>query len=194
MKKKRMPWLSACSALLIAFGGLMSGCADNQDASDASPGQVQTSPSDAGTAEEALADSAAAGQDASSHSGKPAGGTSSEGQAAADDADVERVLKSIETGNGYQKKIELLKDGGKRVTITDPNGKATVRKVEYEGIVSAVNGSQVTVQLDRGGEKTLDVPNHIAVDDETGQGFKAGREIEWDVDQDGAILKIELED
>ncbi|WII38349.1 hypothetical protein [Paenibacillus thiaminolyticus] len=195
MNRQRMPWLAACSALLIA-SGLISGCADNQAAPDASlsPAQTQSSPTGAGTPGEAPADSAAAGQDAASNSGTTAGGNASAGQSAADDAEVERVLQSIDTGNGYHKKIELLKDGGKRVTITDPNGKATVRKVEYEGIISAVNGSNVTVQLEHGGEKTIEVGNHMIADDETGQGFKAGTEIEWEVDQDGTILNIELDD
>jgi hypothetical protein len=195
MNRQRMPWLAACSALLIA-SGLISGCADNQAAPDASPspGQAQSSPTAAGTPGEAPADSAAAGQDAASNSDSTAGGNSSAGQSAADNAEVERVLKSMDTGNGYHKKIELLKDGGKRVTITDPNGKATVRKVEYEGMISAVDGSSVTVQLEHGGEKTIEVGNHMIVDDETGQGFKVGTEIEWDVDQDGTILNIELDD
>lgn len=148
----------------------------------------------AGTPGEAPADSAAAGQDAASNSDTTAGANSSAGQSAADDAEVERVLQSIDTGNGYHKKIELLKDGGKRVTITDPNGKATVRKVEYEGMISAVNGSNVTVQLQHGGEKTIEVGNHMSADDETGQDFKAGTEIEWEVDQDGTILNIEFDD
>lgn len=195
MNRHRMPWLAACSALLIA-SGLISGCADNQAAPDASlsPAQTQTSPTGTGTPGEAPADSAAAGQDAASNSDTTAGANSSAGQSAADDAEVERVLQSIDTGNGYHKKIELLKDGGKRVTITDPNGKATVRKVEYEGMISAVDGSNVTVQLQHGGEKTIEVGNHMFADDETGQGFKAGTEIEWDVDQDGTILNIELDD
>ncbi|CAH8706444.1 hypothetical protein M5W83_02460 [Paenibacillus thiaminolyticus] len=195
MNRQRMPWLAACSALLIA-SGLISGCADNQAAPDASlsPAQTQSSPTGAGTPGEAPADSAAAGQDAASNSDTTAGGNSSAGQSAADDAEVERVLQSIDTGNGCHKKIELLKDGGKRVTITDPNGKATVRKVEYEGMISAVDGSSVTVQLEHGGEKTIEVGNHMIADDETGQGFKAGTEIEWDVDQDGTILNIELDD
>ncbi|RJG21776.1 hypothetical protein [Paenibacillus thiaminolyticus] len=195
MNRQRMLWLAACSALLIA-SGLMSGCADNQAAPDASPspGQAQSSPTAAGTRGEAPADSAAAGQDAASNYDSTAGGNSSAGESAADDAEVEQVLKSIDTGNGYHKKIELLKDGGKRVTITDPNGKATVRKVEYEGMISAVDGSSVTVQLEHGGEKTIEVGNHMIVDDETGQGFKAGTGIEWDVDQDGTILNIELDD
>ncbi|MGG4398180.1 hypothetical protein ABEX25_28315 [Paenibacillus thiaminolyticus] len=195
MNRQRMPWLAACSALLIA-SGLISSCADNQAAPDASlsPAQTQSSPTGAGTPGEAPADSTAAGQDAASNSDTTTGGNSSAGQSAADDAEVERVLKSMDTGNGYHKKIELLKGGGKRVTVTDPNGKATVRKVEYEGMISAVDGSNVTVQLEHGGEKTIEVGNHMIADDETGQGFKVGTEIEWDVDQDGTILNIELDD
>lgn len=195
MNRQRMPWLAACSALLIA-SGLMSGCADNQAAPDASlsPAQTHSSPAGAGTPGEAPADSAPGGQDAASNSDTTAAANTSAEESGADDAEVERVLKSMDTGNGYHKKVELLKDGGKRVTITDPNGKPTVRKVEYEGIISTVDGSNVTVQLEHGGEKTIEVGNHMIADDETGQGFKVGTEIEWDVDQDGTILNIELDD
>lgn len=63
-----------------------------------------------------------------------------------------------------------------------------------KGMISAVDGSNVTVQLHHGGEKTVEVGNHMIADDETGQGFKVGTEIEWDVDQDGTILNIELDD
>jgi hypothetical protein len=67
-------------------------------------------------------------------------------------ADVERLIESIDTGHGYHKKIELLKDDGKRMTITGPNGKKKVRKVEYEDVSSEVNGSKLTVQLEYGGD------------------------------------------
>ncbi|MDG0876101.1 hypothetical protein L5D93_28285 [Paenibacillus thiaminolyticus] len=50
----------------------------------------------------------------------------------------------------------------------------------YEGVSSEVNGSQLTVQLEHGGEKTIDVSSRGPIDDETGQGFKAGVEIEWE--------------
>ncbi|TDL50415.1 hypothetical protein E2R60_23105 [Paenibacillus dendritiformis] len=195
MNKQRIPWLTVCAALLIAFSGLMSGCTDGK-APDASlsPGQDQTNPQGGGLANETPAVPPPSGQEEASNENDPGRSGKPDDQAAAEDADVERVIQSIDTGNGYHKKIELLKDGGKRVTITDPNGKATVRKIEYEGTISSVSGSEVTVQLEHGGEKTIEIPQNIIVDDETGQGFKIGTEIEWVVDPDGTIRKVQLDD
>lgn len=134
------------------------------------------------------------GQEEASNENEPVRSGKPDDQSAAEEADVERVIQSIDTGNGYHKKIELLKDGGKRVTITDPNGNATVRKIEYEGTISSVSGSEITVQLEHGGEKTIEIPPNIIVDDETGQGFKIGTEIEWVVDPVGTIRKVQLDD
>ncbi|MBG9795757.1 hypothetical protein ABD76_26195 [Paenibacillus dendritiformis] len=195
MNKKRIPWMTGFAAVLIAFSGLMYGCADNKAAPDTTlpPGQTQTQPQRGGASDETPAVPSPSGQDEASNGGNAVRSDKPDDQSPAE-PDVERVIQSIDTGNGYHKKIELLKDGGKRVTITDPNGNATVRKIEYEGTISSVSGSEVTVQLEHGGEKTIKIPQNIIVDDETGQGFKIGTEIEWVVDPDGTILKVQLDD
>lgn len=107
---------------------------------------------------------------------------------------IKRVIKEVALKDGYHKKIELLTDGGKRVTITDPNQTIVLQQIEYEGIINAVNGEQVTVQVEGGGEQTLTIPSHVVIEDEENLGLKQGVEIDWTVNAEGQIESVELED
>ncbi|MHA0857441.1 hypothetical protein [Paenibacillus sp. CMAA1364] len=107
---------------------------------------------------------------------------------------VKRVLNDVMIKNKYRKKVELLSDGGKHVTITDPNGEVVIQKIEYDGVIQSVQGNQVTVKVDQGGQQTITIPNNIVIDDEDNFGLNKGVEIEWEVDTDGQILSVELDD
>ncbi|GGH15135.1 hypothetical protein [Paenibacillus segetis] len=110
------------------------------------------------------------------------------------DVKVKKVLVDTTIKKDYHKKVELLTDGGKRVTITDPKGEIVLRQLEYDGIIQAVNGNQVTVQVEHGGQQTLTIPSHIVIEDEDNLGLNKGVEIEWTVDTDGQIQSVELDD
>ena len=107
---------------------------------------------------------------------------------------IKRVIKEVTLKDGYHKKIELLTDGGKRVTITDPNQTIVLQQIEYEGIITAVNGDQVTVQVEGGGEQTLTIPSNVVIEDEDKLGLNKGVEIDWTVNAEGQIESVELED
>lgn len=108
---------------------------------------------------------------------------------------VKRVIKEISINNeGYHKKIELLTDGGKRITITDANQNIVLQQIEYEGKITAVNGKQVTVKVDGGAEQTITIPEEVIIEDEDHLGLNKGVEIEWTVNADGQIESVELED
>lgn len=107
---------------------------------------------------------------------------------------VTKVIKDITIDQNKHKRVELLSDGGKRVLITDPNGNILVGKIEYEGKILAVNGRQVTVQVDRGTQKTITIPNHIDIEDDNNLGLNKGVDIEWELDLSGTIQDVELED
>ncbi|WP_340011937.1 hypothetical protein MHI32_04160 [Paenibacillus sp. FSL H7-0690] len=107
---------------------------------------------------------------------------------------VQRVIKEVSLKDNYHKKVELLTDGGKRVTITDPNQKIVLQQIEYDGRITAVKGKQVTVQVEGGKEQTLTIPDHIVIEDEDKLGLNNGVEIEWTVNADGQIESVELDD
>ncbi|WP_144025004.1 hypothetical protein [Paenibacillus odorifer] len=107
---------------------------------------------------------------------------------------IQRVIKDVSLKDNYHKKVELLTDGGKRVTITDPNHKIVLQQIEYDGRITAVKGKQVTVQVEGGKEQTLTIPDHIVIEDEDKLGLNNGVEIEWTVNADGQIESVELDD
>ncbi|MEK4291673.1 hypothetical protein [Paenibacillus sp. FSL R5-0914] len=119
-------------------------------------------------------------------------GTNTEGLAA--DVSVQRVIKEVTLKDGYHKKIELLTDGGKRVTITDPSQKIVLQQIEYDGKITTSNGKQVTVKVEGGGEQTLTIPDHVVIEDEDKLGLMPGVDIEWTVNAEGQIESVELED
>lgn len=106
---------------------------------------------------------------------------------------VTKVIKDVALQNNYHKKVDLLSDGGKRVTITDSNGRLVTLYLEYDGIIQAVNGDEVTVQVERGGEQTLTIPSEVVIEDEDHVGLNKGVEIEWVVNSNGQIESVELE-
>ncbi|GAA0137439.1 hypothetical protein YSY43_42800 [Paenibacillus sp. YSY-4.3] len=107
---------------------------------------------------------------------------------------VQRVIKDITLNNNYHKKIELLTDGGKRVTITDASGGLVLLNLEYEGTILGASGRVVTVQLDHGGQQTITIPDNLTIEDDDNLGLNKGVEIEWAVDADGNIQSVELDD
>lgn len=119
-------------------------------------------------------------------------GTNTEGLPA--DVSVQRVIKEVTLKDGYHKKIELLTDGGKRVTITDPSQKIVLQQIEYDGKITTSNGKQVTVKVEGGGEQTLTIPEHVVIEDEDKLGLMPGVDIEWTVNAEGQIESVELED
>ncbi len=107
---------------------------------------------------------------------------------------VKKVIKDTKINNGYHKKTELLTDGGKLKTIRDSNNNIIEQYIEYEGIIMKVNGNKVEVQVKHGENRTLNIPDEIVIEDEDGVGLKQGIEIEWEVNMDGSIQSVELED
>lgn len=161
----RIGWRVQASALfLVIIGILLSGCG-NQTGSRAQEAVPQAESS------------------TSSDNASPDAGVT-----------VKKVLNDIQQHDNYHKKVELLTDGGKRVTITNASGEVVVYKLEYEGRILAVNGAEVTVQVDQGEEKTITIPEQIIVEDDDQLGLNPGVEIEWEVDADGNIQSVELED
>ncbi|MEK4037126.1 hypothetical protein NYE44_04275 [Paenibacillus sp. FSL L8-0493] len=107
---------------------------------------------------------------------------------------IQRVIKDVSLKDSYHKKVELLSDGGKRVTITDQNQKNVLQQIEYDGRITAVKDKQITVQVEGGKEQTLTIPDHIVIEDEDKLGLNNGVEIEWTVNADGQIESVELDD
>lgn len=107
---------------------------------------------------------------------------------------VKKVIKDEAIKNNYRKKVELLTDGGKRITITDASDKIVLRNLEYEGIITEATGNQVTVQVKNGGQQTLTIPSQVVIEDEDNLGLNKGVEIEWTLNTDGQIESVELED
>ncbi|MEK5478012.1 hypothetical protein NYE70_13890 [Paenibacillus sp. FSL R5-0407] len=107
---------------------------------------------------------------------------------------VKKTIQDITLKNNYHKKIELLTDGGKRVKITDANGGIVVLNLEYEGTILKADGKKVTVQVDQGEQKTITIPDTIVIEDDDHLGLNKGVEIEWNVDADGNIQSVELDD
>lgn len=106
---------------------------------------------------------------------------------------IKKMLKDITLKNNFRKKVDLLTDGGKRVIITDANGGLVTLYLEYEGSIQAVQGDEVTVQVEQGGEQTLTIPSEVIIEDEEYVGLNKGVEIEWVVNSDGQIESVELE-
>lgn len=119
-------------------------------------------------------------------------GTNSEGLPAG--VSVQRVIKEVALKDGYHKKIELLTDGGKRVTITDATQKIVLQQIEYDGKITTSNGKQVTVKVEGGGEQSITIPEHVVIEDEDKLGLMPGVDIEWTVNAEGQIESVELED
>ncbi|WP_339244938.1 hypothetical protein [Paenibacillus sp. FSL F4-0243] len=119
-------------------------------------------------------------------------GTNTEGLPAG--VSVKRVIKEVALKDGYHKKIELLTDGGKRVTITDATQKIVLQQIEYDGKITTSNGKQVTVKVEGGGEQSITIPDHVVIEDEDMLGLMPGVDIEWTVNAEGQIESVELED
>ncbi|MGE7615798.1 hypothetical protein [Paenibacillus sp. NPDC101420] len=119
-------------------------------------------------------------------------GTNTEGLPAG--VSVKRVIKEVALKDGYHKKIELLTDGGKRVTITDATQKIVLQQIEYDGKITTSNGKQVTVRVEGGGEQSITIPDHVVIEDEDMLGLMPGVDIEWTVNAEGQIESVELED
>ncbi|WP_438349670.1 hypothetical protein ACP8HI_03060 [Paenibacillus sp. FA6] len=170
--------------LLICIFTLLSGCSKAQPESQGSTPLVETPPPTVSntnnTTEQPNSQSGSTVSDDTE--GIPAGVT------------IKKIIKDEVIKNGYRKKVELLSDGGKRMTITDSNHGIVMRHLEYDGVILAVKGNEVTVQVERGGQQTLTIPNDIVIDDEDKLGLNKGVEIEWEVDTDGQILSVELDD
>lgn len=107
---------------------------------------------------------------------------------------VKKVIKDEAIKNNYRIKVELLTDGGKRITITDASDKIVLRNLEYEGLITEATGNKVTVQVKNGGQQTLNIPSQIVIEDEDNLGLNKGVEIEWTLNTDGQIESVELED
>lgn len=106
---------------------------------------------------------------------------------------IKRIIKTVTTDYGYKKQVELLSDGGKRVTLTAPDGTRSVRYIEYDGVITAVNNKTLSIRVDHGADKTITIPEHATIDDEDAVGFNVGVEIEWTIDDAGQIESIELD-
>lgn len=119
-------------------------------------------------------------------------GTNTEGLPAG--VSVKRVIKEVALKDGYHKKIELLTDGGKRVTIMDANQKIVLQQIEYDGKITTSNGKQVTVKVEGGGEQSITIPDQVVIEDEDKLGLMPGVDIEWTVNAEGQIESVELED
>jgi len=107
---------------------------------------------------------------------------------------VVKVIKDVKLSHHLHKRVELLSDGGKRVTIGKNNGRVFVYYIEYEGVISEVSGRQVTVQFKGGQTKQLNIPEQVVIEDDDQLGLKPGVNIEWEIDRNGEIISAELED
>ncbi|WP_148499850.1 hypothetical protein [Paenibacillus ihumii] len=184
--------------LAISTSVFLSGCANKPQPQSGAQTQPQSGVQDNTPVPEADA-SATNGSNANNSAKQPnqqQNGTAdvSETEALPSGVKVKRVIKDITLKNNYHKKIELLTDGGKRVKITDANGDIVVLKLEYDGRIVEVNGKKVTVQVDHGEQQTITIPDHITIEDDDNLGLNKGVEIEWEVDADGNIQSVELDD
>lgn len=184
--------------LAISTSVFLSGCANKPQPQSGAQTQPQSGVQDNTPVPEADA-SATNGSNANNSAKQPnqqQNGTAdvSETEALPSGVKVKRVIKDITLKNNYHKKIELLTDGGKRVKITDANGDIVVLKLEYDGRIVEVNGKKVTVQVDQGEQQTITIPDHITIEDDDNLGLNKGVEIEWEVDADGNIQSVELDD
>lgn len=107
---------------------------------------------------------------------------------------VKKVIKEVTINKDYLKKVELLTDGGKLITISDPNGEIVMENIEYDGVIKSVNGDKIIVQVEQGQEKTIVIPSEIIIEDEDNLGMKSGVQIEWVINAEGHIESVELDD
>lgn len=107
---------------------------------------------------------------------------------------IQKVIEEVALKDGYHKKIELLTDGGKQITITDPNQKIVLRQIEYDGKIITANGKQITVQVEDGEERTITIPDNVVIEDEDKHQLKKNVEIEWTVNTNGQIESVDLGD
>ncbi|OAB38412.1 hypothetical protein [Paenibacillus glacialis] len=175
--------------LCISICTMLSGCSNKQPKSEGTPPSTETSPpaekpntNNTNNTTEQPNSNSQTESTVSGTEGIPSGVT------------IKKVLKDVEVKNNYRKKVELLSDGGKRVTITDANQKIVTQHIEYDGVIESVDGKKVTVQVEKGGKQTLTIPSHIVIGDEGNLGLNKGVEIEWEVDSQGQIQDVELED
>jgi len=171
--------------LLFCIGTLVSGCSKAQPEP-----QVTTPPVESPAPTESNTNNTTE----QPNSNPPSGSKVSDTEGIPTGVTIKKVIKDVEVKNNYRKKEELLTDGGKRITITDPNGGVVMKHIEYEGVILSVNGKKVDVQVEHGGQQTITIPSEIVVEDDENLGLVKGVEIEWDVDTEGKIQSVELED
>lgn len=191
MNTQRLNYKAAAAALIALCTAvtLLSGCSDSNNnattnGSNTSAGTAAGTTTEAGTSTTSPSDqeNAATGQQSNQdQTGLPEGVT------------VKRVIKNVTINNGYKKQVELLSDGGKRITVSAPDGTRTVQFIEYEGVITAVNDKTLTIKVEQGTEKTITIPDTVPVEDDDAVGFKAGVEIEWTIDDKGQIESVELD-
>lgn len=174
--------------LVISTGILLSGCNNEPQTGTQTP-QTETSTN---TGSETNHGTEQPNQQQEGTNTTPQKETETEGLPSG--VSVKRVIKDKTLDNNYHKKVELLTDGGKRMTITDSNGGIVLRNIEYEGMILKVDGRTVTVQVDQGQQQTLTIPDTVTIEDEDNLGLKQGVEIEWTIDEKGNIQSVELED
>lgn len=180
--------LSCICACTVLLGGCASTNNENQGTTPTA-GVEATTPAPTATAEAATPAPTSVATD------QPNTSTGSNTGALPAGVSVKRVIKEVSINNeGYHKKIELLTDGGKRITITDANQNIVLQQIEYDGRITAANGKQVTVKVDGGAEQTITIPEEVIIEDEDHLGLNKGVEIEWTVNAEGQIESVELED
>lgn len=179
--RKKLRWQSSL-VWMICAGLLLGGCSSSSEKSAAG----QNQPSVAATTN-ATENSAKTGEET------PAMGDSivlnlPEG------VTVLRVIKDVKINNNQRKRVEQLSDGGKRVVISDANDNVLVYYIEYEGLITAVNGNEITVQVKYGNEQKLVIPSGLVIEDDDNLGLNVGVKVEWEVDANGQIIDMELDD
>ncbi|OAB47109.1 hypothetical protein [Paenibacillus antarcticus] len=171
--------------LLLCISMLLSGCSKAQPEPEGTTPPVET---------QAPTESNTNNTTEPPNSNSPSGSTVSDTEGIPAGVTIKKVIKDVEVKNNYRKKVELLSDGGKRITMTDPNGGVIMKHIEYEGVILSVNGKKVDVQVEQGGQQTINIPSEIVIEDDENLGLVKGVEIEWDVDTEGKIQSVELED
>lgn len=167
---------------------LLSGCATAENETQVTTPTAQVEPTSTATVE------ATSPAPTSTATTEPNTSTGSNTEALPAGVSIKKVIKDISINNGYHKKIELLTDGGKRVTITDSSQNIVLQQIEYDGRITAANGKQVTVKVEGGTEQTITIPDQVVIEDEDNLGLNKGVEIEWTVNANGQIESVELED
>lgn len=168
---------------LISISAVLSGCASEKaESQPPNTSSETTTPTESTTDQSTSTTNPNSDTEESNKEGLPEGVT------------VKKIIKDETINNGYHKKVELLTDGGKRKTITDPNGKTVTKYIEYEGIILKAEGNKVEVQVKQGGTQTFNIPKDVVIEDEDQLGLKQGVEIELEINTDGRIQSVELDD